>query len=222
MEQSKTCPKSQKFLAEIRKMDADLSSSLQVDVPSDLVAKLQLNQLMQDEVESVNPFRRYAIAASLAVGLFVAGFMASTQFGPNSDIAGDYEALLAGVVDHMNEQPVTPVWESKRANNTANALLASYDGEMKLKFLKNLQFSRICPMGKYKGLHASLETGEGQVTFAYIKDDQPVSEIKDVIYDGYRSRIKPVRGGNLIIISRTNKGVEQADQQLTDAMYWEI
>ena len=108
-----------------------------------------------------------------------------------------------------------------RANSSANTLLASYDPAMKLKFLSNLQFSKICPMGKYKGLHASLETADGQVTFAYIKGDS-VGQLLDAGYQGYVSRVKPVRGGNLIIISRTNKSLEEADSQLEKAMYWDI
>ena len=76
-------------------------------------------------------------------------------------------------------------------------------------------------MGQYKGLHATLETADGQVTFAYIKGDA-VGELLDVGYQGYVSRIKPVRGGNLIIVSRTNKALQEADSQLEEAMYWDI
>jgi hypothetical protein len=202
-------------------MDADLAQSLQVDVPSDLMAKLQLNQVMQNDNRNARSLKYYAIAASLAIGLFVAGFMASSQLGLKRQIEEDYQTLLVNVVEHLDEQPVTPVWEATQANETVNALLANYGSGMKLKFMENLQFGRICPMGRYKGLHASLETEDGQVTFAYIKGEH-VDQIQDVTYEGYRSRIKPVRGGSMIILSRTKKGVEQADQQLQNAMYWDI
>jgi len=111
--------------------------------------------------------------------------------------------------------------DTELANSRANILLSSYDGEMKLKYLKNLQFSRICPMGKYKGLHASLETHDGQVTFAYIKGDS-IGDVLDAGYEGYVSRVKPVKGGNLVIISRTARSLEKADKELQEAMYWEI
>ncbi len=234
---SKDCPDCLKYVAGVRRMDNDLSRSLDVSMPSDLIARLQLNQEMMEEdagqqddfdastgsgnVVAFQPMRRYAIAACLALSLFVGGFLASGQFSFNQDIGSDYEALLSGVVEHMNEQAVTPIWDANKANKSANTLLASYDGEMKLKFLSNLQFSRICPMGQYKGLHASLETDDGQVTFAYIKG-APVGEMLDAGYEGYVSRVKPVRGGNLIIMSRTNKGLQQANDQLEDAMYWDI
>jgi len=226
IEHSSTCPDCLKYVGSIRQMDVDLASSMDVEMPSDLMARLQLNQELTEEIESgvlstAHPFRNYAMAASLALALFVAGFMASNQFGANSNIGQDYEALLSGVVDHMNEQAVTPVWDSERANSNANALLANYQPDMKLKFLSNLQFSRICPMGRYVGLHASLETTDGQVTFAYIKGDS-VSELSDVGYEGYVSRVKPVRGGNLIIMSRTNRALQEADSQLEEAIYWDI
>lgn len=228
VEHSSNCADCLKYVGGVRQMDSDLATSLDVEVPSDLMARLQLNQELVEEAESeatnvmsFHSVKRYAMAASVALALFVAGFMASNQFGINNQIGQDYESLLSAVVEHMNEQAVTPVWSPARANETANALLASYDGKMKLKHLSNLQFSRICPMGKYKGLHASLETADGQVTFAYIKGDS-VGELLDAGYEGYVTRVKPVRGGNLIIMSRTNKAVQQADKQLEKAMYWDI
>lgn len=222
VEHSKDCPDCLKYLGSVRQMDTDLADSLSVNVPEDLVARLKLNQLIEEEERSsMFSARNYAIAASFAFALFVAGFMMSNQFGVNSSIGEDYETLLSGVVEHMHKMSITPVWSKERANESANALLASYDGEMKLKFLENLQFSRICPMGQYRGLHATLDTPDGQVTFAYIKGDS-VSELMDAGYDGYVSRIKPVRGGNLVIVSNTKKGLQQADRQLQEAMYWDI
>lgn len=221
VEHSKDCPDCLKYVGSVRQMDTDLADSVSVNVPEDLVARLKLNQLIEEESSPKFGARMYAIAASFAVAVFVAGFMMSNQFGVNSSIGEDYETLLSGVVEHMHKMSITPVWSNQRANQSANALLASYDGEMKLKFLENLQFSRICPMGQYRGLHATLDTPDGQVTFAYIKGDS-VSELMDAGYEGYMSRVKPVRGGNLVIVSNTKKALQQADRQLEEAMYWDI
>jgi len=221
---SKQCPDCLKYVGGIRQMDSDLSSSVEVTMPSSLMARLELNQIMEEEaneLKSNTSFRRYAIAASFAAALFVSGFFANNYFGPANSIGQDYQALLAGVVEHMNDQPLTPVWDVQRANDSVNTHLANYDGEMKLKFLENLQFSRVCHMGQYRGLHASLETSDGQVTFAYIKGDK-VDDLLDASYEGYAARVKPIRGGNLIIMSRTNKALQVADKQLENAMYWDI
>jgi len=222
LEHSAGCPDCMKYVASVRKMDADLAASLDVAVPSDLVARLQLNtEISVDEEQQTRPVRQYAIAASFAVALFVAGFMASNQFSNPDSIHSDYQALLSGVVEHMHEETITPVWSAQRANQSANTLLASYDDGLKLKYMETLQFSKICPMGKYRGLHATLETPDGQVTFAYIKGDS-VGDLLDASYDGYMSRVKPVRGGNLIIMSKTMKALDDADSQLEEAMYWDI
>jgi len=224
VEHSKTCSDCLKYVGSVRKMDADLSNSLDVKVPSDLMARLQFNQEMleEDKVESQRSyFGKYAIAASFAAALFVAGFFMSNQFSLNSQIDEDYKSMLTGVVEHMNESPFTPVWDSERANNTVNTLLASYDGKMQFKQLENLQFGRICPMGKYRGLHANMQTENGQVTFAYIKGDS-VGDLLNTGYEGFISRIKPVRGGTLVIMSRNSKSLEQADRELEEAMYWDI
>ena len=214
------CPKCSKYWAGLKQMDADLSASLDVKMPESLMARLELNQLLEEEQQSSNSFRKYAIAASFAAALFVSGFVTNNYFGLNANIEDDYQALISGVVEHMNEKPLNPVWDSSKANQSVNTHLANYDGEMRLKFLENLQFSRICPMGRYVGLHANLETPNGQVTFAYIKGNL-VDDILDASYEGYVTRVRPLKDGNLIIISRTNNALQVADEQLEDAIYWE-
>ena len=224
IEHSGKCPECLRYVGGVRQMDADIFDSLEVAMPSDLIARLQLNQELSEDADilaAARPLHQYAIAASFALALFVAGFMASNQFAANSSIGEDYQALLSGVVEHMNEESITPVWDAQKANSNTNTLLASYEPDMKLKFLSNLQFSRVCPMGQYRGLHASLETTDGQVTFAYIKGDS-IGDLLDAAYQGYVTRVKPVRGGNLIIMSRSNKALQQADSQLERAIYWAI
>ena len=225
---STDCPECLKFVGSVRQLDIDLSNSLEPKIPTDLVARLLLDQELEDEAGLSNsdsslqrPLRRYAMAASIVVALFVGGLMISNQFSLSNKIDEDYRGLLAAVVDHMNEQPITPVWESAKANRTVNTLLASYDDKIKIKHMENLQFGRICPMGEYRGLHASLETDDGQITFAYIKGE-PVGDLLSASYAGYVTRVKPVRGGNLLIISRNQKSLEQADRELQTALYWEI
>ncbi|MEM7357897.1 MAG: DUF3379 family protein [Pseudomonadota bacterium] len=224
IEHSNSCPDCLKYISGVRKMDADLTSSLDVNMPSDLTARLQLNAELIDEAEQVgkrSASQRYAIAASVAIALFVGGFMLSNQIALNEEINSDYQNMLAGVLEHMNEQPITPVWEPARANSTVNALLASYNTDVRFKQLDSLQFGRICPMGQYRGLHASMETEHGQITFAFIKGEA-LGELLDASYHGYITRVKPVRGGNLVIFSRSQKSLDQADRQLEDAMYWDI
>lgn len=221
IEHSNVCPDCLKYVGSIRKMDADLATSLDVEMPQDLVARLQLNtEISLHETQSAS-VRNYALAASFAVALFVAGFMASNQFSTDSNIGHDYQSLLSAVVGHMDDNDLNPVWDAARANRTTNTLLASYDDSLRLKYLDTLQFSKICPMGKYRGLHATIETEQGQVTFAYIKGDS-VGDFLDASYQGYMTRVKPVRGGNLIIMSKTKGALNQADSQLESAMYWDI
>jgi len=220
IEHSTACADCLKYVSSIRRMDADLADSLDVEMPSGLIARLQLNQELVEDNKS-NYTQRFAIAASFAVALFVAGFMFSTQFNLDNQISEDYESLLSGVLEHMNEVPISPVWDNQRANRTVNTLLASYDDSLKFKQMENLQFGRICPMGEYRGLHATLETSDGTITFAYIKGDS-IGDLLDASYEGYVTRVKPVRGGTLLIISRTQKSLDQADQDLEEAMYWDI
>jgi len=221
IEHSKSCPDCLKYVSGVRQMDADLSGSLDVAIPNDLVARLQLNQEMSEQAQARGSVGRYAIAASVAVALFVGGFFVSNQLSFEQEIGSDYKSLLAGVAEHMHEQAFTPVWDSERANRTVNTLLSSYDSNVKFKSMDNLTFGRICPMGEYRGLHATLQTEHEQVTFAYIKGES-VGDLLDTSYDGYVTRVRPVRGGNLVIISKTTQSLEQASNDLEQAMYWDI
>lgn len=223
-----SCPDCQRYHASILKMDNDLANSLEVAMPRDLVARLQLNQVMQRRTKAnlisslkSNVFGRYSIAASVLLGLVVAGFIYTSQLQLSTEILGDYQKLLAGVAEHVQEAPMTPVWNVGEANQSVNAVLASYDPSLKFEHMENLQFGRICPMGQYRGLHASMETKHGQISFAYIKG-KPVGEVFNASYAGYLTRVKPVRGGNIIIFSFNKASLQQADQQLESAMVWGI
>lgn len=223
---SRECPDCLKYIGGVRQMDADLAQSVDVKVPESLMARIQLNQLIEEETKRESWFsglsavNQYGMAACLAVALFVGGFMASNALQRDA-IGADYQALLAGVIEHMDEVPVTPVWDVARANESVNVHLANYENGMKLKHLENLQFSRICPLGEYKGLHAGLDTPEGHVTFAYIKGEK-VEDLLDAAYEGYSVRVKPLKEGNLIIVSKSHKGVQDAGKQLDEAVYWDI
>ena len=116
---SAECPDCLKYVASVRKMDADLAASLDVAVPSDLVARLQLNTEISVDEQKAKPVRQYAIAASFAVALFVAGFMASSQFsGQNNIIAVevDFESLGAFEAAHqkMLSQVSAEDWNTYR------------------------------------------------------------------------------------------------------------
>lgn len=229
---SEQCPDCLKYVADVRKMDSDLAMSLAVEMPDSLMARLQLAHEMEHADEQPEyghiaksttvKSNRFAIAASFILAVIAGGFFFTQQWQPSSsELHSDYQQLLASVVEHLDEQPMTPVWQATKANETVQTLLASYDGSVRFKNLENLQFGRICPMGNYRGLHATLETENGQTTFAYIKGE-PIGELLDTAYQGYITRVKPVRGGNLVIISRSQRAVDQADADLTQAMVWDI
>jgi len=217
----KECDDCLKYVSSIRKMDIDLAHSLETKIPTDLVAKLQLNHALKSEPTRASNKSWYAMVASIAALMLVGGLLFKNQVSFTTQVDEDYQSLLAGVVEHMEEKPITPVWAVERANRTINTLLISYDTPLRFKRLDNLQFGRICPMGKYRGLHASLETDDGSITFVFIRG-AALSELKDGSYRGFATRVKPLRGGNLVIISHNQKSLEQADKELEEAIYWDI
>jgi len=217
---ARDCADCQAFLAEVIKLDNQMKASLDVAVPDDLIAKLKLNQELDSNTEPRWSIPR-SMAASVAAIFVIAGIIWSGIWAPNKTIDGDYQLLIAAVMEHMHDVPTTPVWSSERVYSSVAASLASYDQSANIRPLQNLQFGKICPMGQYRGLHAVLDTDDGQVTFAYIKG-QPVPQLEDHSHDGYMIRVRPVAGGNIVVISRNKSGLEQADSQLNNAFYWDI
>jgi hypothetical protein len=224
VEHAKICPDCLIYVNSIRKMDADLAHSLNVPVPADLIANIQLNQGLQEDASRDQGglwLSRGAIAASITAALIISFMFFPSRFSPSNEIDQDYQHLLSAVMQHVNEVAATEVWGAERANRSLNAVLASYDGDLQFKYMDNLQFGRICPMGQYQGLHATMDTPDGQVTFAYLKG-KSVPALQNLSTQGYMARVKPIKGGNIIIVSRNSRGLELADAQLSSAAYWTI
>ena len=217
---AKECVDCQGYLASVLKMDNGLRDSMAVEAPPELIARLKLNREL-DTSTGLNWRMPRALAASVAA-IAVSIGIAWVGLGSSGKAPGeDYQILIAAVMEHMHEVPTTPVWDSQQANTSVAASLASYDQSVSLKPLPNLQFGNICPMGQYRGLHAVLDTEDGQVTFAYIKGE-PIGQLEDHSSEGHMIRVRPVFGGNIIVISRNQRGLELADSQLSDALYWDI
>ncbi|NND82776.1 MAG: DUF3379 family protein [Gammaproteobacteria bacterium] len=221
-EHAHNCTQCMGYLNEVKAMDSSLRDSLDVRTPGDLIARLQLQQEMQQTRGRCGLFKAAALAALLTAGsVLLAGWWQVQHWQTEQQVEQDYQQLLAVVVEHVQGEAFTPVWEFTKANRTANTLLASYDDALQLYPMSNLQFSRICPMGEYRGLHATLQTDHGQITFVYLRG-QPLGDLLDTAYQGFITRVKPVRGGNLVLIARDMRALEQGAADLSRAMYWDI
>ena len=229
IEHGQQCADCLKYVGSIQKMDADLAASLTVPVPPELLARIHLARHLASDTDAnqrsawrspwatPNAVAASLVAIGLAVGLTI-GLL--NPFSRSVDVSEEYTQLLGAVMEHTHEHAMAEVWGKDRANRSINAILASYDGSMQIKNLDSLQFGKICPMGNYLGLHATMDTAEGQVTFAYFKGNN-VPALQDLTTEGYMARVKPVRGGSLVIISKTVKGLNLADGELSSAMYWD-
>lgn len=228
---AESCPDCLKYVSSILEMDSKLESSLDVKMPHDIKAKLELNQLLTAKKSNPNEFITYAKVASIAAVMFVSGFFVNKQLSISTD-DGFYAAegvvtemaddMIVKLINHLDSEPVKPIWNAEQANFMTKNLMANFEPKLKFNNLARLQYSEICPLDKkYRALHANLETDHGQITFAYIKG-YPVAEIRDASYKGQLTRIKPVRNGSLVIISQNMYAMEEADGELEEAIYWDI
>lgn len=210
------------FLASLKSTDIGIAKSLEVEVPADLVARLKLRQEIENQNKSRLDNKRYfAMAASFTVAVLVAGLMYVSFVPSKQQLAQDYVALIEGVAEHLEEVDVTPVWDNVTANQRVRVRLASYDPSVQFGDLSGLRFGKICPLGVYRGLHANLEVNGDLVTFAYIKGD-PIDALKDMAYQNHFARVKPLKGGNLVIISQHSGTLDKADSMISESLHWQI
>jgi len=217
-----SCAQCAEFLASVKAMDSGISKSVDVGVPADLLARLKLRQEIENQNTVRSSTQRYfAIAASFMVAVLVAGLMYINFVPSQQQVAQDYVTLIQGVAEHLEEKEVTPVWDSGYANKEVRVRLASYDPSVRFGDLSGLRFGRICPMGIYRGLHANIEVDGDLVTFAYIKGD-PIDVLKDMAYQSRFARVKPVKGGNLVILSQHSDSLDKADDMISQSLKWQI
>ena len=239
VEHSETCPCCIKYVGDIREMDANLIESVDIEVPSDLMARFELSHLLELERSKGSRVNQYSKYFGLAVIMFVSGFLVN-GFIPSfqnqgSQISHDHDSqtsfgnphvaaqeMVIHFIEHLEENPMLPIWGADQSNQTMQILMANYDPNIKVNTMPNLQFIRVCPVQEGDILHANLHTDHGQASFAYIKGHS-VGEIIDASYKGYMTRIKPLgNGGSLVIISQSMHGMKEAEKELESAIHWDI
>ncbi|MBX2847443.1 MAG: DUF3379 domain-containing protein [Acidiferrobacterales bacterium] len=231
VEHANSCPECLKYLESVSAMDSKLASSLDVTMPEEIKAKLELNQLLAKKASKPTMYIPYAKVAGFAAVMFVSGFLLNKQLTSNTQesvqivenqVAEMADEVIVKLVNHLDSEPVRPIWKPEHANFMMQNLMANFDPSLKVRQLPRLQFLEICPLDrKLRALHANLETDHGQITFAYIKG-YPIKEVRDVSYKGQLTRIKPVHEGSLVIISNNMYAMEEADEELEEALYWDI
>lgn len=216
LQHNRECAECSDYAKSVRVLDQNIKTSLDIFMPEEFKAKLKLRQTIESETQTRHSRIRYAIAASLVIAM-----IASVLMFQKVDTRQDYNSLLAGIVEHLNDTPDSLNWVWADAQQQIKLQLASYDENANIAEIKGLRFSRICPMGQYRGLHAMLETEQGLVTFAYIKGDK--FEASDLLnYGGYVSKVVPMGNGNLIIVSETQQALPEAENNIVAALSWDI
>ena len=212
------CPECSDYAKGVCVLDDNIRASLDTAIPDEFKAKLKLRQTIESEAQGRKNRARYAIAASFIVAMVVGAFMFQQRASVQEQ---DYNDLLAGIVSHMQHsaEPLPP--ESVDLQKAIQLQLASYDKGITVGKIHGLRLANICPMGKYRGLHAEVDTDQGVVSFAYIKGKKlQVSDLME--YGGYYSKVIPMGNGNLIIVSENKQAMPDVESNLVTALKWDI
>lgn len=187
--------------------EARLSAALQVQVPADLLARIQA---AVPEARPARPRvlrRAWALAASISLGVLVSQWW----------WAEDSTARLArACVSHLAHDPYALV----RPNLVPEPLVQRVFGEFGVQLHGQpapLQYSTPCKVGDYRALHMVARTASGPITVMYLDQPPPVRR-QDFQESAVAGRIVPMGRGALVLLAANSQEFDPLEMRFRMAI----
>jgi Protein of unknown function (DUF3379) len=196
-----SCPECNHYTKELERFEQRLERALRVDLPK--------------AAAPARPWRFLAIAASVLLGLAVAGGVWLAL--PQPTLAADVVAHMAGEPDAWRRTDV-PV-----ADPELDTVLR--DSNLKLKSDAGIvSYAQSCRFRGHHVPHLVVQTPSGPVTVMVLVHE-PVSRPVKFDEQGYRGTIVPVPGHGSIAVLMQDSGAGSADivriaSQVNDSIVW--
>jgi len=192
-----------------------LREALALDVPTDLLPGLLLEQaIATEQPQPQRPRWRgptLALAASLLV-MTLAGWLGLRWFsGAQQSFPDEAIAHIEHEIEHLHEPG--EVGDAKVA-----ALLGSFGGRVE-QDLGTVRYAGSCTLRNKKGVHMVLAGDKGPVTVFYVPGDKPVA-VSHFSGDGYEGELVPAGDGSLAVIGEQGEPLEPIIARLDRAIAW--
>jgi hypothetical protein len=203
------CPDCRNYLQGILSFDRKLAQAASVSrAPDEFKAKLKLRQVIAEQEQSHQSFRRMSYAAGVVLAI-TAGFFAVQNY----NVTRDFNELYDQVALHIESESVSLVTVQATAQSRMQAHLASYAGLNDVAELPGLRYSQLCPIGSKKTWHAVMDTPSGGVvTVIYFKGDQMPE--KSMSNESDYVKIIKKQSGSIMFLGNSQQAIDDASAQI--------
>jgi hypothetical protein len=189
-----TCAACSRFRDETRMLDRHMRAALE----------LPLTELRRP---AVRPVRRYALAASVMLGLAIAGAMWIVLPQP---------ALAGEVVEHVLHEPGS--WDGKAvAAGDVAAVLAAAGVEFDSTL--PIVYAAPCPFRGRRIAHLVVQTASGPMTVMLLPHES-VSRRREFSEEGMRGVLLPAGAGAVAVLARDGEVPTPLADEIVSAVRW--
>jgi hypothetical protein len=207
-EHRETCAECRAFSDSMLRFESRLERALKVNIPTrrDVLPFERKAASAARTALQASPWRRFAIAASLLIGLGMAGGLW---------LALPQRSLAADVVAHVEAEPQS--WQPRVAVAGAELDAVLKDSKLRLKPDAGVvSYASSCLFRKHFVPHLVVQTASGPVTVMVLVHES-VSRPVQFDEQGYRGTIVPVPGhGAMAVLMRGASADPQAVQRIAE------
>jgi hypothetical protein len=189
-----TCAACSRFRDETLVLDRDLRAALELPLPA-------------FRRPAVRPVRRYALAASIMLGLMVAGAMWVVLPQP---------ALAGEVIEHVLHEPGSWDGETVSAGDVAAVLAAAgveFDSTLPIVY------AAPCPFRGRRIAHLVVQTASGPMTVMLLPHET-VSRRREFSEGGMRGVLLPAGAGAIAVLARDGEVPTALAEEIVSAVRW--
>lgn len=201
-------PKKQVFWDEIKAMETQLKSAMNIPVPENLAEKLILRQSIVEHKSSSQKRPWYLALAASVVFASVISFSMLNSGG---------HTLSDDVLAHMSHVDAELMKGIKVNINTVNDKLASFNGKVDGD-LGEVVSANYCYLDKIKSLHVIIRGENGLISLFVVPDsisDSISKTFNDATYQGASFLLESAK---VIVVGENKSDVAQLEQRAKQAM----
>lgn len=201
------CDECHKLVDELTQLDMELKNALNVDVPDDFAARIQLNQAYKQHTVQHKQRRHWAWVASVV--LFI-GFLFTYDLifvqAPNKALGDRVLSHVYHELDHLHEH-------KQQTLAQVNTLLADFGLNLNQLF-GPINYLGSCNIADVSGIHMVMRGKTGPVTVLMLPGKNVAEEytFKDNRFNGI---IMPIANGSVAVVGEKGESFESLKQKLS-------
>jgi len=201
------CNDCHKLVDELTELDIELKKALDVDVPTDLAARIQLNQTYSQHISQHKQRRYWSWVASIV--LFI-GFLFTYDLvfvqAPNKALGDRVLSHVYHELDHLHEHKQQTLVQ-------VNTLLADFGLNLH-KLFGPVNYLGSCNIADVSGIHIVMRGETGPVTVLMLPGKNVTEEytFKDNRFNGV---IMTIANGSIAVVGEKGESLESLKQKLS-------